>query len=159
MQLAIAAGCEVFVTSSSDAKIQKAVAMGAIAGANYTTENWHKTFVRTYGEMNVVIDSAGGNGFAKLIDTLAAGGRLACYGGGQGMINGLSPQKIFWKQLSILGSTMSTDAEFAAMLAFVTQHKIVPVIDKIFDLPDCRTAFDYMDSGAQFGKIVIQINA
>ena len=158
MQLALAAGCEVYVTSSNDQKIARAIAIGATGGANYTGLGWQKDFVRTHGEMDVVIDSAGGNGFAALIDTLGAGGRLALYGGGNGLISDLSPQKIFWKQLSILGSTMATDAEFADMLAFVQQHHILPIIDQIFTLPNGKAAFEYMDSGAQFGKIVVTMD-
>ncbi len=157
MQFALAAGAEVYVTSSSDEKIAQAKALGATNGANYRTENWQKDWVKTIGEMDVVIDSAGGNGFAALIDTLAAGGRIAFYGGGQGAINNLSPQKIFWKQISILGSTMGSDKEFAEMVAFVEKHQIKPVIDSVFSLENGRAAFEKMESGAQFGKIVVQI--
>ncbi|MEY4926425.1 MAG: hypothetical protein RI894_861, partial [Bacteroidota bacterium] len=157
MQFAIAAGAEVYVTSSSDAKIAQAKVLGAMGGANYRTENWQKGFLKTVGEMDVVIDSAGGNGFAQLVDTLSAGGRIAFYGGGQGLINNLSPQKVFWKQISIFGSTMGSDSEFAKMLDFVERHQLKPVIDSVFDLENGRAAFAKMESGAQFGKIVVRI--
>ncbi len=156
MQFAIAAGAEVFVSSSSEEKIAHALQLGAKAGALYNQENWHKNFVKTHGEVDVVIDSACGNGFAALIDVLAAGGRIAFYGGGQGAINGLNPQKIFWKQATILGSTMGSDEQFRQMVDFVGVHKIVPVVDSVFALTDGAAAFARMAHGAQFGKIVVK---
>jgi zinc-binding alcohol dehydrogenase/oxidoreductase len=158
MQFAIAAGAEVYVSSSSEDKIAHAVEMGAKAGVLYTEENWHKNFVKTYGEVDVVIDSAGGNGFAVLIDTLALGGRIAFYGGGQGAINGLIPQKVFWKQISILGSTMGSDEQFQQMVDFVEKHRIVPVVDSVFSLEDGVAAFERMAHGAQFGKLVVKVS-
>ncbi len=157
LQFAIAAGATVFVTSSDDEKIKKAIALGAAGGANYKDENWHKTFLKTHGEVNVVIDSAGGNGFAKFLDITAAGGRIVFYGGGQGLINNLSPQKIFWKQIDILGSTMGSDVEFVEMLHFTEKHQIKPIVDSVFSLENAKMAFEKMDSGAQFGKIVVKI--
>ena len=158
MQFAIAAGAEVYVSSSSEEKIAHAVQLGAKAGVLYSQENWHKNFVKTYGEMDVVIDSACGNGFAALIDILGFGGRIAFYGGGQGAINGLNPQKIFWKQVSILGSTMGSDQQFVDMVEFVEKHHIVPVVDSVFSLEDGVAAFTRMANGAQLGKLVIKVS-
>ncbi len=155
MQFAVAAGAQVYVTSGSEEKIARAVAMGAKAGANYKEEGWHKAMVKHYGEMDVIIDSAGGNGFPALVDLLAPGGRIAFYGGGQGNINNLNPQKLFWKQASILGSTMASDGEFTAMVDFVEKHGIVPVVDSVHALEDGKAAFERMADGAQFGKIVV----
>lgn len=157
MQFAIAAGAEVYVSSSSEEKIAKAIQLGAKAGVLYNQEAWHKAFVKTHGEMDVIIDSACGNGFAALIDILAFGGRIAFYGGGQGTINGLNPQKIFWKQISILGSTMGSDTQFKDMIDFVQKHHITPVVDSIYALEDGQTAFKHMADGAQFGKIVVRV--
>lgn len=156
MQFAIAAGAEVYVTSSSEEKIAKAVQLGAKAGVLYNQENWQKAFVKTYGEMDVVIDSACGNGFAALIDVLGFGGRIVFYGGGQGAINGLNPQKIFWKQVSILGSTMGSDQQFSDMVNFVEKYQIKPIVDSIYALEDGVAAFKHMADGAQFGKIVVR---
>lgn len=157
LQFALAVGAEVFVTSGSADKIARAVAMGARAGADYRVEGWQKAFVKTHGEVDVVIDSAGGTGFAALIDVLAPGGRLAFYGGGQGNISGLNPQKMFWKQVSVLGSTMGSDREFVAMLDLVNRHQLVPVVDSVHALADGRSAFDLMARGGQFGKIVLRV--
>lgn len=156
-QFALAAGAEVFVTSGSDAKREKAMEMGAKGSANYKEEKWGKQLGKETGGFDVIIDSAGGSGFDELMTAVAAGGRIVMYGGSRGKINGLSPQKLFWKQASIIGSTMGTDREFADMVAFVDQHNIEPVVDSVFALRDGQQAFDRMDSGQQFGKIVLKV--
>ena len=155
LQMAVAAGAGVYATSSSETKRGAAIALGAKDAVDYTDPNWHRAFVATHGKVDIVIDSAGGDGFAKFLDVLNPGGRVVFYGGGVGTINGLSPQKIFWGQLSLLGSTMGSDADFAAMLAFVEQHQIVPVIDSTFSIEEAKAAFARMEAGAQFGKIVV----
>lgn len=157
LQLAIAAGAEVFVSSGSDEKIAKAVALGAKGGANYRLPDWDKTLKKDAGGFDVVIDSAGGDGFGALLGLCNPGARIGVYGGTQGKINGLSPQPLFWKQVSILGSTMGTRLDFRRMLAFVSKHEIVPVIDSVFALSDGNEALKKMEKGDQFGKIVLRI--
>jgi zinc-binding alcohol dehydrogenase/oxidoreductase len=155
LQFAVAAGAEVYVTSGSEDKIAQALAMGARAGFNYKKPNWQKELVKIHGEMDIVIDSAAGDGFAQLIDTLAFGGKIVFYGGTNGTIHNLMPGKVFWKQISILGSTMGSDTEFEAMLAFVNQHKIKPIVDTVYTLANGLAAFQQMEMGTQFGKIVL----
>lgn len=158
MQFAIAAGAEVFVTSGSTEKLEKAAKMGAKNGANYREEGWEKQLKKESGDgFDVIIDSAGGDGFAKLVGLMRAGGRLATYGGSLGKINGLSPQVIFWKQLSIHGTSMGSPGEFLAMLRFVGRHEIRPVIDSVFPLERGNEGLQKMDGGGQFGKIVLAI--
>lgn len=157
LQLAIAAGAEVFVNSGSDEKIAKAVALGAKGGANYRLPDWDKTLKKDAGGFDVVIDSAGGDGFGALLGLCNPGARIGIYGGTQGKVNGLSPQPLFWKQVSILGSTMGTRLDFRRMLAFVSKHEIVPVIDSVFALSDGNEALKKMEKGDQFGKIVLRI--
>jgi zinc-binding alcohol dehydrogenase/oxidoreductase len=72
-------------------------------------------------------------------------------------VNGLSMQIVFWKQISILGSTMGSPEEFEAMLNFVQKHQIVPVVDSVFPLKDGAKAFEKLDLGGQFGKIVLTV--
>jgi len=66
----------------------------------------------------------------------------------------VNPQKLFWRQISILGSTMGSDQDFREMLDFVSLHNIRPVVDQVFNISDYDEAFRYMSSAAQFGKIV-----
>lgn len=157
MQFALAAGAEVFVTSGSAEKIEKAVQMGARGGANYREEGWDKQLKEQAGGFDVVVDSAGGDGFAALLTLCNPAARIGVYGGSLGKINGLSPQILFWKQISILGSTMGTQAEFRKMLAFVERHEIVPAVDSVFPLEQGNAALNRMDESGQFGKIVLRI--
>ena len=158
-QFCAAQGCAVWVTSGSDAKLARALALPGISGgANYTHEKWEKMLVQQAGgPFDVIIDSAAGAAFGALLDAAAPGGRIVFYGGTLGAIPQLPPAKVFWKQLSILGSTMGTAQDFDEMLAFVALHKIVPVVDELFALADAEAALRRLESGGQFGKVVLQI--
>lgn len=156
MQFAVALGCRVYVTSGSDEKLNKAIAMGAKGGVNYKTENWHKELQKQSGGFDAIIDSACGEEFAKLVDICKPAGRIAFYGATLGAFNSGVPAKIFWKQLTICGSTMGNDQEFEAMVAFINTHKIKPVVDSVFELKDAQTAIEKMEHSNQFGKIVLR---
>jgi zinc-binding alcohol dehydrogenase/oxidoreductase len=136
--------------------------MGAKGGINYKIPTWYRDLLvkargKKTGYFNVIIDSAGGSGFARLIDIAAPGARICFYGGGTGNITDIVPAKVFFKQLNIYGSTMGTEDEFRDMVSFVEQKEILPVIDKVFALENAEDALRYMDSGQQFGKIVLAI--
>ncbi len=156
LQFAIAAGAHAWVTSGSDEKISRAVGLGAGGGVNYKSGDWVEALKKVAPSgFDVIIDSAGGAGFPKLIDLAAPGGRIAFYGATLGNPPEIDLRRVFWKQLNILGSTMGSPAEFAAMVAFVEQHKIVPLADKVFALAEGDAAFAAMDRAEQFGKIVL----
>lgn len=157
LQFALAARAEVFVTSSSAEKIEKAVKMGAKGGANYREEGWDKRLKQDAGAFDVILDSAAGDGFAAFPALCNPGGRIGIYGGSLGKVNGLSMQPVFWKQISMLGSTMGSPREFRAMLNFVVRHEIVPVVDSVFPLSEGNKAFEKMGKGEQFGRIVLKI--
>lgn len=154
MQFAVAMDCEVCVTSSDTDKIRKAVAMGATGGALYTEEGWSNQLLNKSGGFDVIIDGSCGSSFPLLLKMLRPGGRLAFYGATAGSIPQINPQLVFWKQLSILGSTMGSPADFREMVKFVTRFGIVPVIDQVFSLKDAEIAFRKMAEGKQFGKLV-----
>ena len=156
MQFALAAGAKVFVTSGSDEKLEKAAALGASGGANYRHPDWARALQKEAGGFEVVIDGAGGEGLAQAIKACNPGARVVVYGGGQGAVPNFSPQAVFWKQISILGTSMGSDREFAAMLDFVSLHRIKPVVDSIFPLRDGKAAFQRMAEGQQFGKIILR---
>jgi zinc-binding alcohol dehydrogenase/oxidoreductase len=158
MQFAIAAGCEVFVTSGSDNKLQKAITLGAAAGVNYKQNDWDKKLKTIAGGFDVIIDSSGGDTFAKLVDLAKPAARIAMYGATRGEFKSGVAAKIFWKQLNILGSTMGNDEEFREMLAFINEHKIIPVVDEVFSLEKVNEAMQKMESSSQFGKLVLKID-
>ncbi len=152
-QFALAIGAEVWVTSSSDHKIAEAIQMGAKGGFNYTIQDWKKSATVSF---DVIIDSAGGPEFKHFLDIAAFGCRIAIYGGTLGNIE-INPQKLFWKQIKILGSTMGSSTDFDAMLKLVTDKKIIPHVSQIFPLDKINEAFTYIDSQKQTGKVILGV--
>ena len=108
------------------------------------------------GGFDVIIDSALGDEFEKLVDLANPGGRLVFFGGTAGNVPALNGRKIFWKQLQILGTTMGSPADFKAMVDFVNKHEIVPVVDEVFPMAHVERAFKKMEESSQFGKIVLK---
>jgi len=157
LQFAVASGNEVWVTSSSDEKIRRAVALGARGGFRYDAAGWAKAASASPGPFDVIIDSAGGAGFSDLVDVAAPGARIAFFGATRGNAPELALRKVFWKQLSILGSTMGSPADWAAMTEFVGRHGLRPVVSDVFPLGRAAEAFERMERGSQFGKIVVTI--
>lgn len=156
-QFALAAGAEVYVTSGSEEKIEKAKKLGAAGGANYRQTEWIKELGKLAGGFDLIVDGAGGDGFAQLLKLCLPAARVVVYGGGQGYVNKLSPQLLFWRQMTIMGTSMGNDAEFKAMVDFISEHKIVPVVDSVRPLSEGAAGFERMDRGEQFGKIVFSI--
>lgn len=159
LQLAVAAGATVYVTSGSNDKIDRALELGAAGGENYREDGWDKRLKQASGGFDVVIDSAGGDGFAQLPGVCNPGARIGFYGGTLGKVNGLALQPVFWKQISLLGSTMGSPEEFEEMLRFTAQHGIVPVVDEVFSLEEGNSAMEKMKNGNQFGKLVLRNSA
>lgn len=157
LQYAVAAGAEVYVTSGSEEKIQKAIALGARGGVNYTQGNWGAVLQEMAGSFDVIVDGAAGEGFDELLNLAAPGGRLTFYGATRGNPSSLVARRIFWKQLTILGSTMGNPEDFRSMNHFVNQHTLRPVVDKVFPFAEGEAAFRWMDDARQFGKIVLKI--
>lgn len=160
---AVALGGAVWVTSGSEEKINRAIASGAKGGFNYKNPDWFKEVVQIPGAtkrgfFDVIIDSAGGTGFNRLIDVAAPGGRICFYGGTLGNITDLLPAKIFFKQLSIMGSTMGSPGEFREMMSFIKDKQLIPVIDRVIPLEEIETGLELMERGDQFGKIVFRIS-
>lgn len=155
LQWALAFGADVYVTSSSEEKIEKAVDLGAKGGVNYTTENWDQQLKELSKGIDVIIDSAVGEGFAKHLTYINAGGRIVFFGATAGNMPALNSRAIFWKQLQILGTTMGTDDEFKAMHHFISEHQIFPLIDQVFPFEKANEALVLMQNSSQFGKIVL----
>lgn len=157
LQFAVAAGLKVFVTSGSDEKIEKAINIGASGGVNYKDKIWPEVLRREVEGFDVIIDSAAGTNFSSLVKLANFGGRIGIYGGTDGVIAELSPQLLFWKQLSILGSTMGSENDFREMLQFVNDNQIIPIIDTIFSIENGEEAFRRLDSGNHFGKVILKV--
>ncbi len=158
LQLAVAAGATVIVTSSSKAKIDKALTMGAAGGFLYTSDGYASQVNAEFGPVHLIVDSAGGGGYGELIDMACPGGRIVNYGATAGMPGRLDLRKVFWKQLHLVGSTMGSPGDFAAMLDMVGKHKIRPVVDEAFALSEGNKAFEKMNVSSQFGKLVLRVS-
>lgn len=158
MQFAIAAGANVFVTSGSEKKLSKAKDIGAKAGALYTDPDWWKQILsHSKNRIDIVIDGTGGDTMAALLESVSYGGRIVLYGATLGNTDKVNLHKLFWKQISLLGSTMGSGNDFAQMLRFVGERCITPVIDSAYDLEYIVTAFQRMKNSEQFGKILLNI--
>lgn len=157
LTFAVAYGARVYVTSGSDEKIARAVSLGATGGFNYKQPTWAEEAARAAGGFDIIVDSAGGDEFSKLIELALPGGRIVNFGRTAGAITNLPTRLLYWKQLSIFGSTMGTRDEFLSMIDFVESRKLKPVIDGVYPLDQVQAAFNRMSSRDHFGKLVIRI--
>lgn len=150
-------GAAVYVTSGSDAKLDAARRQGAAGGVNHGDPEWPKALVAQIdGRPDAVIDGAGGETFNRALDLVKPGGRVVSYGATLGPTQNLEVRRIFWKQLSVLGSTMGSRRDFAAMLRFYAEG-LRPIVDTVLPLESAAEAHRRMEEGRQFGKIVLRI--
>ncbi len=156
-QIAKQLGARVFVTSGSDDKLARARELGVEGGANYKNADWGKTITAmTGGGPDVVIDSAGGDALETAVKIIKPAGRIAFYGATTGLAK-IDLYRFFFKQLTMMGSTMGSPREFAAFLKLYSEAKLRPVVDQVFPLADAAAAHLRMNEGGQFGKIVLKI--
>jgi zinc-binding alcohol dehydrogenase/oxidoreductase len=151
-----AAGAHVYVTSGSDQKIEKALKMGAKGAFNYKKETTYTDLWKTRGGFDLVIDSAGGDQLNSFIKMLKPLGKIIFYGATNGLPSKIDLYKMFWNQLSLIGSTMGNDQEFADMLGFVERHQLKPVIDSIRPFAKITDSFSDLLLPNKVGKIVFQ---
>src|SRR5258706_1058744 len=152
-----AAGANVYITSGSDEKIGRAVKMGAKGAYNYKRETNYGELWKTKGGFDLIIDSAGGDQLNNFIKMLKPCGKIVCYGATNGTPSKLDLYRLFWNQLSLLGSTMGNDHEFNGMLTFVSKHQIRPIIDSIRPFSKIAESFTDITKPNKVGKIVFQV--
>jgi len=160
LQIAKLLGASVTVTSGSDAKLERAEALGADATLNHRGVDVGKVMrARTQKRgVDVVVDSVGEATWTQSLGALGRRGRLVTCGGTSGPMVTTDVRRLFWNQWSILGSTMGNDAEFATVVELFRQGRLRPPVDRVFDLDDGRAAFERMQNGEQFGKLVVRIS-
>ncbi|GAA5929716.1 quinone oxidoreductase family protein [Sporobolomyces koalae] len=161
LQLCVAAGAQVWVSSSSEEKIKRAVELGAKGGINYRDATWPKTFAsllpasRPY--LDAVIDSGGGPIAAQVGRVIKDGGIVACYGQTSGKPIEVNMAFIL-KNAELRGSTMGSRQEFFSAIAFIDQHRVIPVVDTVLPgLGEAEIGFELLKQGGQFGKVVITV--
>ncbi len=159
LAIARALGARTLVTSSSDAKLERARELGADAVVNHATGDV-KAAVREATEgrgANIVVDSVGEATWRTSLDVAAREGRIVVCGATSGPNPPAALHRIWWKQLSVLGSTMGTTSDFEAVLDLVVSGRARPVVDEIVPLADIRAAHARLEAGEQLGKIVLTV--
>lgn len=157
VQIGKLCGARVWVTSSSDEKLERARALGADECINYAKEDWVKTIAQKTGRrgVDVVLENVGAATWPGAIRALGKGGRLVTCGGTSGPICETDVRQVFWKQISIIGSTMSTNAEFAEVMGQFFRSRLKAIVDSVMPLGDGVAAQQRLAEGKQFGKIVL----
>ncbi len=158
IQLAKLFGAQVIAVTSSEAKAEKAAALGADAVINrLTTPDWSKEVKGlTHGRgVDLVLDNVGENTMTDSLRAVRRGGKILTVGNTSGPTLSLDNRLIFSKQISIIGSTMGSTKDFRDMLQFVWDAKLKPVIDRTLPLKDGRQGYSLLEAGEQFGKIVL----
>lgn len=159
LQIARHIGAPAVVTSHSESKRRAAVELGAERAIDYVEEDVVAAAREATGGagFDVVVDNVGEATFADSIRVCRKGGRIVTCGATSGPRIPVDVRRVFWKQISILGSTMGNRDEFAAMLDVVDAGGIRPVVDRVFPLAEARSALERLERAEQFGKIVIDI--
>ena len=160
LQFARAAGARVIVTSSSDAKIERARALGASDGVNYITHpDWEKEVLALTGGRGVdcVIENGGAGTLARSFQCVGWGGKVALIGVLAGAQGNANPHDLMFKSASLHGIGVGSRASLEQLIQAVEVNRIKPVIDKVFPFDQALDAFRHQASGNFIGKIVISI--
>ena len=153
-------GAHVIVTSSSDAKLAEARKLGADVTLNHTRQSVAQE-ARAHTDrrgVDVVIDNVGEATWEESLRALAKGGRLVTCGGTTGPRVVTDVRRLFWNQYTIMGSTMGTEAEYREIIRVLSRGQLRPVVDREYPLDGAREAFERLEQGRQFGKIVLRLH-
>jgi len=158
LSLTRALGARAVVTSSSDAKLARARELGAEATLNHETEDVVAAVKElTGGGAHVVVDDVGEATWKRTLDAARPGGRVVVCGATTGANPPAALHRVWWKQLSILGSTMGTPEDFQGAYDLIAAGKARPVVDRVYPLAQVRAAHERLEAGEQLGKIVLRI--
>jgi NADPH:quinone reductase-like Zn-dependent oxidoreductase len=159
LQIAKRIGAKAWVTSGSAEKLAKARALGADETFDHHTQDVAKEVRTRTGKrgVDVVVDNVGEATWKQSILALGKRGRLVTCGGTSGPLVESDVRRMFWSQLTLMGSTMGNDAEFDAIMQALGEGALVPPVDSVYPLAEGRAAFERLAKGAQFGKIVLKV--
>jgi NADPH:quinone reductase-like Zn-dependent oxidoreductase len=160
IQIAKLIGANVFAVTSNPDKMKSAKQLGADFVLNRKSgDYWEELAALTNNRgVDVVVENVGAETWARSLGSLVKGGRLVTYGRTTGHLAETDIRLIFWNQLRIIGSTMANLKEFSEVMQLIFQGKLRPVIDTVFPLEQARTAYQRLQDGEQFGKILIKID-
>jgi NADPH:quinone reductase-like Zn-dependent oxidoreductase len=159
VQIAKLGGARVLVTSASDAKLERARALGADIGINYAKEDWARAVYEKTGKRGVdlVIENVGAATWKQSLRCLRKGGRLVTCGATTGPIGETDIRIVFWNQIHIIGSTMASRREFNEVMRLFFAGRLRPIVDEVVPLKDGAAAQQRLAEGKQFGKIVLRV--
>ncbi|MBI4540778.1 MAG: zinc-binding dehydrogenase [Gemmatimonadetes bacterium] len=157
VQIARLAGARVFAVTSGEEKVRRVRELGAEVVydrlvVDYSRELWRDTGKRG---VDLILDSTGPATWEANIRALARGGRLVVYGATTGADATMNVRLLFWKQISIIGTSMSNRGEFETVMRLVFAGKLRPIIDRVLPLAAAREAHELLESGGVFGKLVL----
>ena len=157
--LARGLGARVVATSSSDAKVELARGLGAEAVVNHKTGDVLEAVREATGGAgaDVVVEHVGEATWQTSLQAVRAHGRIAVCGATSGPNPKAALHRVWWKQLTILGSTMGTKEDFEGAFELVRSGKAKPVVDSVYPLAEARAAHERMEAGEHFGKVVLAI--
>lgn len=158
LSIALWMRCPVAVTSRHQWKLDRAKALGAQFGALDSGQDWSRD-VRAWTKkrgVDLAVDSSGKATHLNCIKSLARGGAYVTPGCTSGPDATTDLARIFWNQLRVLGSTMGSNEEFREVAALFRAGSLAPVVDQVFDARDAALAYERLEKGEQFGKIVVR---
>lgn len=157
IQVARLAGARVFAVTHGPENVARVRALGADFVYDRNEVDFSRELLRDTANrgVDVVIENVGQATWKQSLRSLAMGGRLVTYGATSGPQGELNLAALFWKQIQVIGTTMASRAEFAAMLAVALRGDLDPVIDSVLPLSDAPTAHERLESAAHFGKIIL----
>lgn len=159
LQLAKMIGARALVTSRSADKLERALALGADAAIDSSREDVARRALALTGGrgVDVVIENVGAAVWPAALKSLVRGGRLVTCGATSGDQPGADLRRLFIRQLQVMGSTLGNPGELRDLLTTCERHGVRPVIDEVVPMDELPRAFDRLEAGAQFGKIVLRI--
>jgi NADPH:quinone reductase-like Zn-dependent oxidoreductase len=160
LAIAKALGARALVTSSSDEKLERARELGADATVNHASGDVRAAIEEATGGtgVEVVLEHVGEATWQTSLQSARVGGRIAVCGATSGPNPPAALHRIWWKQLTIYGSTMGTRSDFEAAYELVKSGRAKPVVDSVLPLSEARAAHERLEAGEQFGKIVLRIS-
>jgi NADPH:quinone reductase-like Zn-dependent oxidoreductase len=159
LQFGVMSGARVIATSSSDDKLARTRAMGAWETINYkTTPDWEERVRKITGAGADHVVEVGGSGtLMKSLRAVRMGGTVSVIGALTGGAGEVSPVPILMKTIRVQGVFVGSREMFEAMNRAISSHRMKPVVDRVFPFDQAREAMHYMESGAHFGKVVIEV--